>query len=89
MGRDPQHPLAALDQKPLKRPGHMPAVLKRPYPLAVQAARPAQQRAEAAPTDRDGLLTQQLAGQRRDRRDRVRTLVSVRAKHDHCPHPSC
>jgi hypothetical protein len=35
----------------------------------------------------DGLLAQQLANRARDRGDRVRTLVSVRAKHDHCPRP--
>jgi hypothetical protein len=85
--RDPQHPLAALDEKPLQRPGDMPAVLKRPHPLAVEAARPPQQDAEPAPADRDRSLAQQLAGHGRDRRDRVRTLVSVRAKHDHDPRP--
>jgi hypothetical protein len=67
----PQHPLAALDQKPLKRSGDVPAVLKRPHPLAVEAARPPQQRVEPAPADRDGLLPEQLAGHRRDRGDRV------------------
>jgi hypothetical protein len=46
---DPQHPLAALDQEPLARPRDMPAVLKRPHPLAVEPARPLQQRAEPAP----------------------------------------
>jgi hypothetical protein len=89
MGRDPQHPLAALDQKPLQRPRDVPAVLKRPHPLAVEAARPHQQRAEPATTDRDGLLAHQLAGNRGDRGDRVRPLVGVRAKHDHDPRPSC
>ena len=85
--RDPQHPLAAGDQKPLQTPGDMPAVLKRPDPLAIKAARPPQQRIEPAPADLDGLLAQQLAGRGRDRGDRVRTLVSVRAKHDHGPRP--
>jgi hypothetical protein len=83
MGWDPQHPLAALDQKPLQDRRDVPAVLKRPHPLAVEAARPPQQRAEPAPADRDGLLAQQLAGRCRDGGDRVRTLVSVRAEHDH------
>ena len=87
MRRDPQHPLAAADQKALQRPRHVPAVLKRPHPLAIKAARPPQQRIEPAPADRDGLLTQQLAGRDRDSGDRVRTLVSVRAKHDHDPRP--
>ena len=85
--RNPQHALAALDQKPLQRPRHVPAVLKRPRPLAVEAARPPQQGAEPAPADRDGLLAEQLAGRGRHRRDRVRTLVSVRAEHDHDPRP--
>jgi hypothetical protein len=30
--RDPQDALAATDQKPLQRPGDVPAVLKRPHP---------------------------------------------------------
>ena len=85
--RDPQHPLAAADQKPLQRPRDVPAVLKRPHPLAIKAARPPQQRIEPAPADLDGLLAQQLAGRGRDSGDRVRTLVSVRAKHDHGPRP--
>jgi len=48
MRRDPQHPLAAGDQKPLQTPGDMPAVLKRPDALAIKAARPPQQRIEPA-----------------------------------------
>jgi len=44
--RDPQHPLAAADEKPLQRPRDMPAILKRPHPLAVQATGPPQQRIE-------------------------------------------
>ena len=54
--RDPQHPLAAGDQKPLQTPGDMPAVLKRPDALAIKAAPPPQQRLEAAPADLNGLL---------------------------------
>jgi hypothetical protein len=85
--RDPQHALAALDQKSLQRPRHVPAVFKRPYPLAVEASRPPQQRAESTRADRNGLLAQQFAGRRRDGRDGVRTLVGVRAEHDHDPRP--
>jgi hypothetical protein len=81
--RDPQHPLAALDQKPLERPGHVPTVLKRPHTVIPEAARPLHQRAKPAPVDRNGLLAEQLAGCRCDRRDGVRSLVSVRAEHDH------
>src|SRR5829696_9858974 len=41
----------------------------------------------SAPAGRDRSLAEQLASHGRDRRDRVRTLVSVRAKHDHDPRP--
>src|SRR5215217_4125329 len=54
--RDPQHPLAALDQKALQRAGNVSAVLKRPHPLAIKAARPPQQSPESAPADHNGLL---------------------------------
>ena len=56
VGRDPQHALAALDQETLQRSGDVPAVLKRPHPLAIETTRPPQQAIEAAPADRDGLL---------------------------------
>jgi hypothetical protein len=82
-GRDAQDSLAAADQKPLKGPGDVPAVLDRPDPLALQAARPDQQRGEAFGADLDGLLTHQLTRRRRDRGDRVRALVGVRTEHDH------
>jgi hypothetical protein len=65
--RDPQDPFAARDQKPLQRPGHVPAVLERPHALAVEPTRPLQQRTEPAGPDRDRLLADQLAGPRRDR----------------------
>ena len=81
--RDPQHPLAAADQEPLQAPGDVPAILQCPDPLAVQAARPPQQRVAPALADLDGLLAPQLARRGRDRGDRVRTLVSVRSEHDH------
>jgi len=61
MGWDPQHPLATLDQKPLQTARDVTAVLKRPHPRPVEAARPPQQRTEPAPANRDGLLAQQLA----------------------------
>ncbi len=85
--RDPQHALAALDQKPLQRPGEVAAVLKRPDPFVIETTRPPQQRTEPAPADRNGFLAEQLAGCGCDGGDRVRTLVSVRAKHDHDPRP--
>jgi hypothetical protein len=55
VGRDPQPPLTATDQKPLQAPGDMPAVLKRPDPLAIQTVRPSQQRIKSALADLDGL----------------------------------
>jgi hypothetical protein len=87
VGRDPQHALAALDHKPLQRPRDVPAILKRPHPGAVEGARPLQQGATPAPVDRDRPLAEQLAGRGRDSGDRVRTLVSIRAEHDHDPRP--
>jgi hypothetical protein len=80
---DPQDPLAAADQKPLEGPRDVPAVLDRPDPLALQAARPDQQRGKALGADPDRLLIHQLARCRCDRGDRVRALVGVRTKHDH------
>ena len=38
--RDPDHALAAGDQEPLERARHVPAVLKRPDPLAGRARAP-------------------------------------------------
>jgi hypothetical protein len=61
---DPQHPLAATDQKPLKGPRDMPTILDRPDPPALQAARPDQQRGEALGADLDRLLTHHLARRR-------------------------
>src|SRR6476620_7934665 len=49
---------------------------------------PAYRRSASTNRDnRDDLLAQQLPGRGRDSGDRVRTLVSVRAKHDHGPRP--
>jgi hypothetical protein len=81
--RNPAHPLAARDQKPLQRARDVTAVLKRPHALALEAARPPQHGVEPAPADRDRPLAEQLTRRRRDRGDRVRPLVSVRAEHDH------
>ena len=82
-GRDANDALAANDQEPLKRSGDMPAILKRPCPLARQAPSPEHQRTEPASADRDRLLAQQLSRRRIDRGDRVRALVGVRTEHDH------
>jgi len=87
VGRDAQHPLAALDQEPLEGPGHVPAVLQRPDALIVELARPRQQRAEPRAADLDRALAHQLAGRRADAGDRVRALVGVRAEHNHGSRP--
>ena len=81
--RDANDTLATRDQEPLQRARDMPAVLQRPHPLAIEAARPDHQRREPAGTDRDRLVAEHLAGRRVDRRDRVRALVGVRPEHDH------
>ena len=81
--RDANDALAAREQEPLQRARDMPAVLQRPHPLAVEAARPDQQRREPASADRDRLVAEQLTGRGVDRRDRVRALVGVRPEHDH------
>ncbi len=83
VGRHAQHTLPTLDQKPLKGSRHVPAILQRPDALAVDAARPPQQRSESAPADLNGVIAKQLAGRRRNRGDRVRPLVRVRAEHNH------
>jgi hypothetical protein len=59
-----QHSLAALDQKPLQRTRHMPAVLDRPDAFVAETARPPEQSRGALGPGRDGLLPEQLAGRR-------------------------
>jgi hypothetical protein len=86
-GRDTNHPLAARDQKPLQRSRDMSAILERPDPFAVEAARPDQQRREAASSDLDRFITEDLAGRAFDGGDGVRALVGVRPEHDHGPRP--
>jgi hypothetical protein len=89
--RDPNHALTARDQEPLQRAGDMAAILQCPDPFTGEAARPNQQRREAANSDSDRLITEQLAGRAIDGGDRVRALVGVRPEHDHGPrpHPFC
>jgi hypothetical protein len=83
LGRDAQNALAARDQEPLEGAGHVPAILKRPDSLPLQAARPDQQAREPAGADLDRLLAKHLTRRRSDRGDRVRALVNVRTEHDH------
>src|SRR5215207_4299027 len=75
------------EQEPLKRPRNVPAILKRPNPLAAHATSPIQRGGKAARPNIDGLLTDKLAGACRDRSDHVRSLVHVRTEHDHDPVP--
>ena len=82
--RDPNHALAARDQKPLQRARDMAAILQRPDPFAGKAARP--DHSAAKPRG----LTPITSCRRRawpvsaiDGSDRVRTLVGVRPEHDH------
>ena len=65
----------------------MPAVLKRPDPLAADAARPAQQLTERARRRRDRHVAKRPARRLVDGRKRVRTLVGVRTDHDHLHRP--
>jgi hypothetical protein len=83
LGRDAHDRFAACEQEPLECAGDVPAVLDRPHPLAVMAARPDQQRVEGPPPRRDRLLAEQPPGRRIDGRDGVRALMRVRADHDH------
>jgi hypothetical protein len=85
--RDPQHALAAPDQKPLQRPGDVPAILKCPHTVAAEAARPLQQDPKPLSADRHRPLAEQLARRRSDGGVRLRPLVRVRAEHDHGPRP--
>ena len=89
--RDPNHALTARDQEPLQRAGDMAAILQCPDPFTGQAARPDQQRREAANSYTDRLIAEQFAGRAIDGGDRVRALVGVRPEHDHGPrpHPFC
>src|SRR4051794_29354265 len=54
-----------------------------PTPLAVQFARPPDQRFKATPPDADRLVAEQLAAAGNDRGAGMRPLVGVRPEHDH------
>jgi hypothetical protein len=77
--RDANDPLAALDQKPLERARHMPAILERPDPLVAQASGPVDDLREAAHPNARGLVCEQLP---RSPRRRRRGCASSCA----CPH---
>jgi hypothetical protein len=84
-----QHPLAVLDQKPLQRARHVPAVLQRPHPFRAEAARRSQQ-CRWSPSRRTGPSARPAARRStHTRRRRVRPLVGVRTEHQRqlCPPP--
>jgi hypothetical protein len=87
VGRDAQHPLAALDQEPLEGPRHMPAIFQRPDTLTVELSRPREERREPRAANLNRALAHQLARRRADAGDRVRALVRVRTEHDHDSRP--
>jgi hypothetical protein len=77
----------ATEQEALQRARNVPAVLQGPDPLAIEPARPAQQRREPTRADLNGLVTKDLTGRDLDHSQRVRALVGVRPEHDHDPRP--
>ena len=77
----------ATEQEALQRARNVPAVLQGPDPLAIELARPPQQRREPARADLNGLVAEDLTGRDVDRSQRVRALVGVRPEHDHDPRP--
>ena len=85
--RNADDALAALEQEPLQRPRHMPAVFKRPDPLAADAARPAQQLTERPRRRGNRHLAKCPARRLVDGRKRVRPLMRVRPDHDHFHRP--
>ncbi len=81
-GREPDHRLAVIEQEPLKRPGHVPAILNHPSALGVQPARPGQQLAEPLPPRRPRGRGQ-LHPQPIDRNRRMRPLVRIDSDRQH------
>jgi hypothetical protein len=68
-------------------PEHVPAVLDRPHPFAIERSRPHEQPAEAAVARRRGQLAACARRERVDGGARVRPLVRVRPDHDHVDRP--
>jgi hypothetical protein len=87
LGRDPHDPLAAGDEEALEGARHVPAVLERPDPLAIEPAGPPQELAEASLARRRRQLPAGAGGEGVDRRAGVGLLVRVRADHDHVHRP--
>jgi hypothetical protein len=75
-----------IDQEPLKRPGHVPAIFNHPDALVIERPRRHQEQAEAVLHRRFGPLGK-LAAQRIRRDQRVVALVGVCPDHDHLRRP--
>ena len=85
--RHPHDALAARDQKALQAPGHVPAVLQRPHPLAAETARPAHQHIEPVRVRGCRPHPTRHASRRLDRTTRDRALVRIAAQHHHVTVP--
>ena len=85
MRRHPDHPLAGGEQRLLKPPRDVAAVLDRPHSLLVQPARPAHRGQVSRLLGLDLALAADPARALVDRRQRVRALVRVHPDHDHLP----
>jgi hypothetical protein len=83
--RDPHDPLAGGQQRLLEPPRDVPAVLDRPHALLIQATGPADRGEMARLVGLELPLSSHPAGALVHRRQRVRSLVRVRADHDHLP----
>jgi len=81
--RDPNNTLTSRDQRLLKTPGEMPAVLDRPHALPIELARPAKSGAMPALISTNLKLTGDHAAITRNRRQCMSALVDIRSNHDH------
>src|SRR5205085_12423295 len=86
--RHAHDPLARRQQRLLKPPGPVPAVLDRPHAILIQPTRPADRGQMPAIGRVDLTMAALPTGSLIDRRQRVRSLVRVRPDHDHMTVPS-
>ena len=87
MRRDAHDPLACCQQRLLEAIRDGPAVLDRPYPLRIEASRPAQRCLMAGVLGLDLTLTANAARSIVHPSQRVAVLVRVRPDHDHAYRP--
>ena len=85
MRRQPDHDLAVIKQEPLKRPGHMPAVLDHPPALGIQP--PAQPNSSPNPSRTAAPPVTDLATEPVNSYRRVRVLVRINPNCHHVPVP--